>query len=316
MKQIFAMLCAVVAFIVAVAAEAATLRPEAVILGDRVTLGDLFDGLPADQAATAIARAPALGRSVALDAGWLLRLARTHGVAWDANAGPARITVSRPSQRLDSAAIAGAVRAGLADRMAGDRFELTFDSRAPEAHLPLDAAPTLAVEGLTFDPSSGRFAGTLVAPADGAPIVRLGIAGRATRILDVPVLRTRMRAGAVISERDVGSVDMPANRVAADTALDAADLIGFSPRRSLAANAPIRLSDLRRPLVVTRGERVTMLLSTGTMTITARGKALEDGPRGALIRVVNADSNRTIEAEIVGPGTVMVRGPATLAAGN
>ena len=68
MKQIFAMLFAVAVFIVAVAAEAATLRSEAVIQGDRVTLGDLFDGLPPDQAGTAIARAPALGRTVSLGA--------------------------------------------------------------------------------------------------------------------------------------------------------------------------------------------------------------------------------------------------------
>ena len=55
MKQIFAMLFAVAVFIAAVAAEAATLRSEAVIRGDRVLLGDLFDGLSPDLAGTAIA---------------------------------------------------------------------------------------------------------------------------------------------------------------------------------------------------------------------------------------------------------------------
>ncbi len=316
MKQIFAMLFAVVVFIVAVAAEAATLRDEALIQGDRVTLGDLFDGLPPDQAGTAIARAPALGQTVTLDSRWLSRLAQAHGIDWDTTAGALRIAVSRPSHRLDAAMISGFLRETLAARLSGDRFELTIDNRSLEVHLPIDAPPTLAIEGLTFDPVGGRFSGTLVAPAGGTPIVRLGIAGRATRILEVPVLQARMRAGAVIAESDIAFVEMPAHRVAADAALDAADMVGLSPRRSLAANVPVRLADLRPPIVVRRGEPVTMLLTSGALTITARGRALEDGSRGALVRIVNIDSNRTVEAEIVGPGTVTVRRLAPLAAVN
>ncbi len=316
MKQIFAMLFAVVVFIVAVAAEAATLRREAVITGDRVMLGDLFDGLSPDQAGTAIARAPALGRTVTLDARWLGRLARAHGIDWDTTAGALRIAVSRPSHRLDSAMIAGVLRQALAGRIPGERFELTLDSRGMEAHLPLDAVPTMTIEGLTFDPVGGRFSGTLVAPAEGPPIVRLGVAGRATRILEVPVLQARMRAGEIISDADIGYVEMPAHRVAADAALDAAEMVGLSPRRSLAANVPVRLADLRPPIVVHRGEPVTMLLSSGALTITARGRALEDGARDRMVRVVNIDSNRTIEAEVVGPGTVSVRSLAPLAAVN
>ena len=141
MKQIFAMLFAVAVFIVAVAAEAATLRSEAVILGDRVTLGDLFDGLPPDQAGTAIARAPALGRTVTLDARWLSRLAQAHGIAWDTASGALRIAVSRPSHRLDTAMITAFLRETLAGRMAGDRFELSLDNRAPEADHRVDPFP-------------------------------------------------------------------------------------------------------------------------------------------------------------------------------
>ena len=316
MKQIFAMLFAVAVFIVAVAAEAATLRSDAVIEGDRVTLGDLFDGLSPDMAGTAIARAPALGRTVTLDARWLSRLAQAHGIDWDTTTGALRIAVSRPSHRLDATAITDFMRETLAARMPGDRFEISFDTRSLEAHLPIDVAPTLAVEGLTFDPVGGRFSGTLIAPASGTPLVRLGVAGRATRILEVPVLLGRMRSGDVISEADIGYVEMPAHRVTADAALHAADMVGLSPRRSLAANTPIRLADLRPPIVVRRGEAVTMLLTSGALTITARGRALEDGARGRLVRIVNIDSNRTVEAEIVGPGTVMVRGLAPLVAVN
>lgn len=316
MKQIFAMVFAALVFIAAVAAEAATLRPEAVIHGEQVTLGDLFDGLPPDRAGTPIARAPALGRQVTLDARWLGRLARAHGIHWDAASPLSRIVVSRPSHRLDRAFITATVREALAGRMLGDRFDLQFDNRTLEAHLPVTMQPTAAIDELSFDPASGRFAATLIAPADGPAIVRMPVAGRAMRIVSVPVLLQRLRSNEVIARSDVGHIDMTSDRVGPDVALHADELIGMSPRRAIAANAPVRLNDLKPPTVVRRGETVTMLLRSGALAISARGRALEDGPRGALIRVVNIDSNRTIEAEIVGPGTVTVRGPAALASLN
>jgi flagella basal body P-ring formation protein FlgA len=38
--------------------------------------------------------------------------------------------------------------------------------------------------------------------------------------------------------------------------------------------------------------------------LTAAGKALDDGGRGELIRVVNIQSNRTIDATVAAPGQV------------
>ncbi|NNG03045.1 MAG: hypothetical protein HKM95_02965, partial [Inquilinus sp.] len=150
MSQILAMLVAAAVFVFAVASEAATLRDAAVITGDRVTLGDLFDGLPDDQAAVAIARAPRPGRDIPLDAPWLDRLARAHGVAWTPADRFARIVVSRPGHRIDAGRIDDALRAALAGRATGDRLDLRFDGALPETWLPLDTMPTLAVETLTY----------------------------------------------------------------------------------------------------------------------------------------------------------------------
>ena len=186
MGQILAMLVAAAVFVFAVASEAATLRAAAEITGDRVTLGDLFDGLPADQATIAIARAPQPGRQVPLDAPWLSRLARAHGVAWTPTDRFARIVVSRPGHRIDGAVVEDTVRAALADQTAGDRLDLHFDSALPETWLPLDSMPTLAVETLTYDPRSGRFTAILVAPAEGPAARRLTLGGRAVGVSSIP----------------------------------------------------------------------------------------------------------------------------------
>jgi len=50
------------------------------------------------------------------------------------------------------------------------------------------------------------------------------------------------------------------------------------------------------------------------MTLTAQGKAEEDGSRGDVIRVRNLQSNKTIEATITGPDSVAVNLGPRLAA--
>jgi flagella basal body P-ring formation protein FlgA len=90
----------------------------------------------------------------------------------------------------------------------------------------------------------------------------------------------------------------------------------MSPRRVLSAGAPVRLGDLRPPVVVARGSRVTMQVRYGALTVTAGGRALEDGAMGAVIRVVNVDSSRTVEAVVTGPNQVAVDPAAAAAAAN
>ncbi len=94
----------------------------------------------------------------------------------------------------------------------------------------------------------------LVGAAAGPGRAERGVAGGGSPCLEGPVGQGRMRAGAVVAASDIAFVGVPAHRVAAGAALDAADMVGLSPRRSLAANTPIRMADLRQPIVVRRGE--------------------------------------------------------------
>ena len=57
---------------------------------------------------------------------------------------------------------------------------------------------------------------------------------------------------------------------------------------------------------------VTILYEVPRMTLTAKGRALEDGSNGEVIRVANTQSNTVVDALVVGPHTVVVnpRDPA------
>jgi flagella basal body P-ring formation protein FlgA len=61
------------------------------------------------------------------------------------------------------------------------------------------------------------------------------------------------------------------------------------------------------PKLVRRGQPVTLVVRSGTLTISAQGRALSDGRAGDLVRVVSS-SSRTIDGIVEGPGTVRVGG--------
>jgi flagella basal body P-ring formation protein FlgA len=51
---------------------------------------------------------------------------------------------------------------------------------------------------------------------------------------------------------------------------------------------------------------VTIILKSPKMTLTAQGKALDDGSDGDTVRITNTQSNKVIEAEVTGPAKVAV----------
>ncbi|MGP1396867.1 MAG: flagellar basal body P-ring formation chaperone FlgA [Inquilinaceae bacterium] len=309
MKQISVMLIAALGFVAAVAAEAAqgaTLRSHAVVDGAEVTLGDLFDGLEPAMADVAIVQAPAAGRTVVLDARWLARVARAYKIDWTARSPYDRLELTRSSTRLSADTLADAVRVSLEGRVAGDRIRIELDDPRSELHLPTDIAATLAVEDLVYQPNGGRFSARLVAPAEGPARTQITVSGRALPVTDVPVLTANIRAGTVIGPRDIAWIEVAGDRNGPDLVTDPEDLIGMTPRRGIAPNTPIRMHDLSAPVVVARGDIVEMHLSSGALTVTAKGRALEDGARDDIIRVINVDSNRTVEARVTGDHAVTV----------
>jgi flagella basal body P-ring formation protein FlgA len=252
---------------------------------------------------------------VTVDARWLARVAEAFGITWE-NASPAaRLTITRASRRIPAADVAALVRQAVEEHVGEERVEISFDAPAADLHLPAGADPTIAVADITWQAATGRFSVLLAAPA-GAPTVTVPISGRAVAMSEVPVLARRMGTREVIGDADILWIEVPADRLGASVVRDASELVGMSPRRSIGAETPVRQEDVRAPIVIARGEAVTMVVRHGGLTVTARGRALDEGARGATIRVMNIDSKRTIEAEVTGPGAVAVGGGLAAAAVN
>ena len=290
------------------AAEAApvTLRQSVTVSGGMVRLGDLF--VPAgDKAEAAVAYAPAPGKRAIFDARWLYRVARAYGLNWRPLGIHEKAVVVRESIVIGRREIADHILAALVDKGVDADMQVELSNRMLRIHVPGDSTTTVAVEDVAYDARTRRFIAIVAAPADDPAARRIRVTGRVHRVIDVPVLTRRVLAGEVIRERDVKLIAMRGDRLQRDTIQDSGALIGKSPRRGLRAGVPVRVSDVRLPVLVPRRSLVTITYRVRSMTLTARGRALEDGGAGDTVRVANIQSNTVVQAVVTGVNRVSVQ---------
>lgn len=116
--------------------------------------------------------------------------------------------------------------------------------------------------------------------------------------------------GEVIGEGDVALSAAPNRPLPVNilTGLDAAK--GMEARRALRAGELMSGTDVRRPVVVAKGQTVTMMFEAPGVSLTAMGRAMGEGGVGDTVVVQNPASYRMVNAVITGAGTVRATGPA------
>lgn len=282
------------------------LHGRVVVNSDMVLLGDIFSGA-GDKAETPIAYAPAPGKRAVFDARWLSRVARAYGLKWRPAGIRDQTVVKRESFVIGREEIEDAILAALIDRGAEPGLNVELSNRIVRLHIAGGEMAAIAVEDVVFEPRTKRFTAIIVAPADDPSAKRIRVTGRLIKISEVPVLARRVMSGEIIGKGDIKWIKVRSSRLQRDIILNAGDLIGKSPHRGLRADIPVRTSEVRRPLMVSKRSLVTIVLRAPSMLLMSQGRALEQGSKGDTIRVINTQSNKVIEAEIIGPGRVTVR---------
>lgn len=109
---------------------------------------------------------------------------------------------------------------------------------------------------------------------------------------------------ALITDADLSYADVPGANLYPGVITQPSDLAGMVARRILRAGEALRRDDVRVPVVVTKGETVTMTFSAPGITLTAVGRAMSEGGEGETVTVQNPASFRQISAVVTGPGQV------------
>jgi flagella basal body P-ring formation protein FlgA len=278
------------------------------VSGATIHLGDIFNDA-GPQASDAVAPAPAPGTHVTYSANWLAAVAREHHLAWTPGSPYDQISVERASQIIGSDAIASRLLAELATHQSVTDATILLDNPGLQLIAPANAGTAIAVDGFTFDSRTGRLSAYVSAPAGDPNAERQRVTARVVYKTAVPVLNRPLSPGELITAQDIGQMKMRRDSVGPDVVLDASQLVGKTPRRPLRAEQPIRTGDVQAPVVIHKGDLVTIVLETPTMRLTAQGKAVEDGSMGAAIQIANTQSKRIIDAVVTGPDSVAVMTP-------
>ncbi len=306
-------LAAICALAAAAARAEPTLRATATVDSAVIRVGDLFADADA-HAADILAPAPPPGSRTIFDAAWLAAAAREHGLAWQPLSRFDQASVERATRVIGGDAIARRLLDELRRRQTVETGQVQLDNPAFRLLVAKSAPEDIAVESLVYDARTGRLSAMVAAPADDASAPRERVADRLVRMTIVPALRHPLALGEIVRPADLETLTVRADEIAPDIVAEQRELIGKTPRRPLRAHEPLRSGDVQTPIVVRRGDLVTIVLETPTMRLTAQGKALEDGGLGAAIRIANTKSDRIIDAAVVGPNLVAVRRGAELAA--
>lgn len=310
MKRLM-MAVAMTAFVIS-SAHAAELRSESRVSGDVVTVGDLFDGVTA-HADHVLAPAPAAGKALTLNAGDLKRVSDAFQLGWQPATGFEQIVVRRSAQLVDSFEIQSVLQERLAQEAGERRYEMEMADRNVSISLPENAAATVEVEKFSYDPSTGVFKAVLAAPSVAAALSHKDVTGRLYPLASVPVLKKGLSAGDIIGASDIEYVDMREKDVSPNVVRSADKLEGMSPRRGMGAGKPVTSNDIEMPMMVKKGQMVTMVLKNNMIHLTTQGRALTGGAEGDVVRIMNTSSNQVIEGVVSGAQTVSVQGPSMIA---
>ncbi|PWR19795.1 flagellar basal body P-ring formation chaperone FlgA [Zavarzinia compransoris] len=146
----------------------------------------------------------------------------------------------------------------------------------------------------------------------------LAIPVKAEEATTIPVLLRDLGPGEVIGPDDLTEVTVT-GRIAGNVFTEMDEMIGLAARKTLRAGRAVARSEVRQPLLVTKGSLVTIRVSMPGIELATTAKAMEQGALGEVIKVMNLASLRIVQAVITGPGMAEVPvspQPVVLSAAN
>lgn len=283
------------------AADAALLKGDHAIKDEFLRLEHVFDGLEAHHDYV-LSPAPQPGDEITLNAYTLNQIATSFGLDWRTNNPYEDITLTRDATVINAPVIEQTLVDHVLKNTHLTDFKLKLANSREIFVLDSDYSDELEITEFDYDQRRQRFSARIIAQ-DGQEKM---INGLIEKIAQIPVLKNKTRNGDVISRHDIAWIEVPETMLTSDSVTSEAELIGLTPRRYIYEDKIIQKSDLQAPLIVHKGDQVTMTLSTGRLNVTAKGRALDHGAKGDTIRVLNKSSNRVIEAHVTDPMSVSV----------
>jgi flagellar basal body P-ring formation protein FlgA len=196
------------------------------------------------------------------------------------------------------------------------RYKVLLADPGYQLTLPDAAQGRYDIAALTFDPSRKSFTAALAYTNAGGEREYVRIGGAAAAVVTVPALLRDVAQGETISDADLTTIEIAAGSLGAQILTSSTNIAGLTARRMLRANVALQTYDIKKPILIKKGELVTVTYAEDGIELTAQGQAQAEAGLGDTVPILNTRSRRTIDARVTGSGsaTVLVPNAATLAA--
>ena len=287
-------------------ALAMELRNEVTVEDSSLRLSDIFTGIHKSEDRV-LGPSPRPGTEMTLNARTLRRIASALELPWRPISQGDFTVIRRAATVISRAEIEAKLMAHLQSMESElGPFEAAIH-HSEELVLPESAPASMEIVELDYNPLSKSFTAKIVAPSQDNPIKTLRTSGKIYKITNVPVLRDTMTTGSRITARSLRMLALREDKLSPDMIVSPEALIGLTPKRMIKAGEPITRLELLTPNMVERGQSVTMVYNNGFLSLTSTGKALENGAKGDLIRVVNSASSQAVEGIVTGDQEITIR---------
>ncbi|NTU41862.1 MAG: flagellar basal body P-ring formation protein FlgA [Nitrospirales bacterium] len=122
----------------------------------------------------------------------------------------------------------------------------------------------------------------------------------------VVMTRRAYRKGYLLQKEDVYRTLMDITRIPKDAVSDTDQVIGSALTRSVIANMPVVGGMTGGAQQVKRGQRVTIIAESGSISMVAKGELKENASVGDEVRVLNVDSKKIVGGRLITADTVRV----------
>jgi flagella basal body P-ring formation protein FlgA len=297
-------------------AAAPRLKELVAVSSEIVRIGDLVENAGA-AADVPVFRAPDLGQTGAVQLARIIEALRPYDLTGLDTGGLNEVVVTRLSRAMTAKDITDRITRALSGQYGlGDAQNLAviLDRDIRILHVEPAVGGDLVVSRMNVDPRTGRFDIAFELP--GSTLSRragLRFTGTVTETVEAAMLTRPLRIGEVVKASDVTMGRRPKSELRGE-GMGPDQVIGMAAKTALRNGQALRTDDLIKPQIVQRNEAVTIYYEVPGIMLTVRGKAVEGGAMGDVVGVLNIQSNRTVQATVIGPGRVTIAAAGPLIA--
>ena len=115
-----------------------------------------------------------------------------------------------------------------------------------------------------------------------------------------------LKGGEIIEEDDLCLARKNISHLSSKVLTDTGKAVGLMVKHTIRKETCIKEWMLGKPLIVERGDMITILAESGNLRVTVPGRVLVKGHMGELIRVQNSMSKKVVYARVINNSTVSV----------